>query len=221
MWGHDRLKRGRASMSSVSPDQELISRAVAGDRVALERLLLSCHDRLSRHIRRHFPDELRGLIDIEDVLHKTYVKAFRAIGTFEARSEQVFYAWLKTIARHQILDDLKRRRRERLAGKRRPARAKDTQGSWVLDLTERVTSDSSTPSNYAVRKETVRAMQIALATLSEDHRRAVYLRYLRGLSLEEAAKRMSRSKGAVRGLCYRAKRELREVLGRASSYSIR
>jgi len=208
-------------MPRNSSKQFLVAEAVAGGRLALEQLLLAYHDRLARHLAKHFPEQLQGLVDIEDILHKTYVKAFRSIGTLEGRSEHVFYAWLKKIARNQLSDDLKRRRRERLSGKRRRRRATDSQGSWVLDLTERVAGDSSTPSKCAVRHEAVRAMQIAVATLPEDYRQAVWLHYLRGLSLEETAKKMGRSKGAVRGLCYRAKRELREVLGRASSYITR
>ena len=58
----------------------------------------------------------------------------------------------------------------------------------------------------------------ALAELPEEYRRAIELRYFDGYSLEETAILMGRTTGAVRGLVDRARRQIRESLGRASHY---
>jgi RNA polymerase sigma-70 factor (ECF subfamily) len=84
-------------------------------------------------------------------------------------------------------------------------------------LSDWVAGESSTPSRKVSRKEAIRAVQVALASLPEAHRQALWLRYMQGLSLEESAKRMGRSPDAVRGLCDRAKQKLRAVLSQTSS----
>jgi RNA polymerase sigma-70 factor (ECF subfamily) len=76
----------------------------------------------------------------------------------------------------------------------------------------------STPSQSLARKEAVRAVQVAMAGLPEDYREAVRLRFLEGRSVEGVAAEMHRSPGAVRGLIDRAKRAMRETMGRASHY---
>jgi RNA polymerase sigma-70 factor (ECF subfamily) len=197
-----------------SPQEALIEKAVAGDRPALEQLLLAHHDPLAAYIRLRLCRRLSSVSDDEDILHKTYVKAFRGIASFAGRSGESFSAWLRTIARHQIADDLKRRRNER----RSPERPKEGGSSWILDLRERVVDRTDTPSKEVARREAVRAMQVALAALPDSHRQAIWLRYLQGLSLEESAKRMGRSLDSVRGLCARGRQRLREILGRASAY---
>jgi RNA polymerase sigma-70 factor (ECF subfamily) len=201
-------------MSTYSRVEDLIAQAVSGDRNALEQLLLNYHDRLADYVRSQFPPLLQGVSEVEDVLHKAYVKVFRGIATFEGRTEETFYAWLRTVARNQLADDVKHRRRERRA----PQQPQDGQHSWVVTLSEWVVGKSVTPSRKAARQEAIRAIQVALAALPEDYRQAIWLRYMQGLSLEEAAKRMGRSPDSVRGLCARARQKLRAMMGHASSY---
>jgi RNA polymerase sigma-70 factor (ECF subfamily) len=205
-------------MAAVVREDELIAQAVAGDRIALQQLLLTYHDRLACHIAGRFPANLNGLIDVDDVLHRTYVKVFRTIAAFEQRSPQSFYAWLKTIVTHQLYDVAKSRGRERLVADRAPEARDASQASRMAPLVERLAEDRDTPSRGAARGEAVRNVQAALASLPDDYRQAVQLRYLQGLSLEETAQVMDRSPDAVRGLCHRAKKRLCELLGRPSFY---
>ena len=207
-------------MSSDSFGEELISDAVAGDRIALEQILLAHHDRLAAYIRRQFPPALQGIAEVEDILHKTYVKVFAGIASCEGRTKRAFYGWLRTIARNQLADDLKHRMYERRVGRGHRFRGRADSDSWVLDLSERLAGRNETPSREAARHEAVRAMQVALAALREDYRQAIWLRYMQGLSIERTAKVMDRTPDSVRGLCARARRKLRDILGRASSYSV-
>jgi len=204
---------------SPAPSQEtLIAQAAAGDRIALEQLLLEYHDRLGRHVARQFPDQLKATVDVEDILHQTYVRVFRAIGSFEARSEHAFYGWLKTIASNQLRDAARRHRHRRTVARPRSGPAGGGQQSWVVNMADWAAADTKTPSRSVARREAVAAMQVALASLSEGHRQAIRLRYLEGRSLEEAAAILGCTPDAVRGLCHRAKKKLREALGRASLY---
>ena len=61
-------------------------------------------------------------------------------------------------------------------------------------------------------------MQAALATMPDDYREALRLRYFEGLSIDETATRLGRTPAAVRGLTDRGKARLRDILGRMSLY---
>ena len=64
----------------------------------------------------------------------------------------------------------------------------------------------------------VLAMQTALAGLPEDQREVLRRRYLLGQSFDQIAAATGRTRGAVRGLCYRARQNVRAVMGQSSLY---
>ncbi len=66
--------------------------------------------------------------------------------------------------------------------------------------------------------ENVRSMKSAMLLLPEDQREVLRRRYFLGESLDEIAAATGRSKDAVRGLCFRARRNLRCAMGRSSLY---
>jgi RNA polymerase sigma-70 factor (ECF subfamily) len=94
----------------------------------------------------------------------------------------------------------------------------DPEASSVADLVEMLSAGDCTASQLVAGREAVRAVQVAMAGLSDDYRQAIRLRYLEGKSLAETAELMDRTPGAVRGLLDRAKDKMREALGRASLY---
>ena len=77
-------------------------------------------------------------------------------------------------------------------------------------------SEESTPSQKGMRAERLIALADSLATLPEDQRTALELRYLGGLSVAGVAERMNRSTVSVTGLLYRGTQTLRDRMGAAS-----
>lgn len=67
-----------------------------------------------------------------------------------------------------------------------------------------------------MRHEAVEVLQVALAGLPVDQRRAIELRFMQGKSPEEAAEVMGKTASAVRSLIHRAKKALKDCLGRSS-----
>ena len=110
----------------------------------------------------------------------------------------------------------KRRYRERRA--KQSDKETNTGASIAATLVERVARDDNSVSRPARMREAVSAMQIALASLPDDYRQAIRLRYVEGRTLAEVAKSVGRSEDATRGLLHRAKRKLRDAMGRASAY---
>jgi RNA polymerase sigma-70 factor (ECF subfamily) len=90
--------------------------------------------------------------------------------------------------------------------------------SHEVQLLDILVGPDHTPSRSAARREGMQAIRTAIAELPEEYRRAIELRYFDGYSLEETAILMDRTTGAVRGLVDRARRQIRELLGRASHF---
>ena len=61
-------------------------------------------------------------------------------------------------------------------------------------------------------------MQVGLASLPQSQQDAVRLRHLDGKSVAETAAALGRPPGAVRGLLQRARKSLRDALGRSSRW---
>jgi len=204
-------------MCEQPPEADLIHRAVAGDRACLSRLLLLHYDNLVRHISKHMSAELQGVVLVDDILQQTFVRAAQAIGSYEIRGPGAFRAWLKTIAANLVKDAHKRRRRERRApqGDRRYRQVDDTTMGALVD---RIAGENISPSGQVYRNDNLRHMRAALAGLPADQREVIQRHYLQDQSLEQISQAMNRTKGAVRGICYRARKNLRANMGQSSLY---
>jgi len=197
-------------------DQRII-RAVCGDSEALGQLLFEHHDRLAAFIRREIPAELRSQFSAEDVLQEAYVDAFRNIGQLVPKSDRAFARWLRTIAEHRLTDRLRALRSKKRGGKRRRVQGlPGGERSTMAGLLELVSDGAMSPSGRAVQGEALRALQIHLSALPERHRQAVRLHHLDGLDLERVAAEMGENPDAVRGVLYRARKKLRDAMGRSS-----
>ena len=76
------------------------------------------------------------------------------------------------------------------------------------------------PNNEPFSKKTIRnVMSMNLADLSDAHREIIELRFLEGLSVREAARRLDKSEPAVVALTRRALKTLREAMDRLGEFS--
>ena len=169
------------------------------------------------HDRHDKPDDLKSRVDPEDVLQQTYVDAYRGISRFAPKSERSFYAWLKSIAEHRLLDMLRAQRRKKRGGGRHqlepPLTA--TRSSYI-DLFDLIAAELTSPSSQAARREGTQALLVHLATLPEEYQDVLRLRHIECLSVDEVTAATGQNTGAVRGLLYRARKKLRDAMGRSS-----
>ena len=196
-----------------------IAKAVSGDCEALERLLVGSGAKLSRHISQKLPSLLLGRETVEDILQQTYVQAIRGINRLEATTEKAFVAWLKTIAENQIHNAVIAHQRKKRSGRlHRLRRVENSRNSSLGDIVDMLCDQGDTPGRGAARQESILAMQVAIATLPDQQRRAVELRFMQGKSVAETAIDLRRSPGAVNALLNRAKQNLRDSLNRSSKW---
>jgi RNA polymerase sigma-70 factor, ECF subfamily len=207
---------------SESAQAELVERAVRGDRAALGDLLLAHLDGLERHVSAKLPDHIRSLVAPDDVVQEALVQAIRGIAGFQSRGPASFRNWLWSIADHEVRQTVERLGAQKRGGRRQHVPAATGQTSSFIDLFELVAdSTAGTASGALAGQEAARAMQVGIAGLPDDQRRAVRLHFLEGRSLDDTAGALERSPGAVRGLLHRAKAGLRDALGHSSRWFAR
>jgi RNA polymerase sigma-70 factor (ECF subfamily) len=165
------------------------------------------------------PASLQTVVGVDDLVQSTFTNVFQSIGNYEMRKDASFLSWLLAIADNQLRDAVRAHKRKKRGGDRvRVENIPAEEQSRDAQLLDVLIGPDHTPSRSAARREGMRAIRAALNELPEEYRRAIELRYFDGYSLEETAVLMGRTTGAVRGLVDRARRQIRESLGRASHY---
>ena len=206
-------------MSPEEHELELMAKAVAGDQISLQKLLVSNAGVLSRYADSKLPQFLRDQVDPDDIVQQAFLEVFRSIRRFRLEDAASFQSWLVGIADHVVKDTVKRHERVKRGGQfQRVRRVRPSASRTAVDLVEFLSADGHSPSYSVMGHEAVAAVQDALDSLPDDYRQAIELRVLSGKSLEETAAAMSRSPRAVQGLIDRAKKKMRAGLGRLSNY---
>ena len=197
-------------------DAVLIDRAVAGDPLALERILEAHYPTLLQYVTRHLPPPLRRSTDPADIVQETYFEACRLIAGFVPAGEDALYRWLVTIARNRMLMLLRKAStRHETAESERAATAGDEP---IIMLLEQLAVHRRTPSRSAAAHELMVALEGAIGRLPADFREVVMFRHLQGLTVTETAARMKKRPEAVYWMCSRALQAIRTELKSASHF---
>jgi RNA polymerase sigma-70 factor, ECF subfamily len=195
-------------MTPSSEELDLLKRAVGGDRLALQALLVREGSRLRAEIEAVLRRADRASTDdIDEVMQTVWVRVAGAICRFEPRGEGAFSGWLKTVAVNAARSHVEKvfRRRERTVSAQ-PGRFGE---DWSGTLLECLRPDSATPSRLVARKERQERVDRAVAELPANYRQAVELSFREDLSVRDAAEQMSCTVGQFRGYLQRALKKLR------------
>ncbi len=204
---------GDSPTADASNPRAWLARAVAGDELALNQLLLHHHDHLVNELRPLIPESARALISPDDVAQDAYVAVFQRIASFEPRGDSAFFGWLLTIAQNRLTDMLRALRADKRGGGRVVA-ADDLGGDAEMSgLLELLARHSRTPSRVAAADEAAESVRQALRRIPPDYQDALRLRYVEGLPVAAIARQLDRTEGAVHMLCNRGLRALREAIG--------
>jgi RNA polymerase sigma-70 factor (ECF subfamily) len=193
-------------MAGESSEEELIVKATRGDDRAASRLMFRYHDQLASLIAPRIPAHLRRVIDTDDILQETFVKAWRAIGSFDPEASGTFFAWLAQIAKNTLVDFIRAYER----AKRDRRRIETNALGSAVALIDIVARDDRSPSRWVAAAEADAALSQALGRLKEKYREVIEMRYLSGLSIERIAADFGISEGAVFMRLNRAIQKLRE-----------
>lgn len=202
----------------ASETEMLIRPAREGSREALEKLLRSHEGMVAAYVSGRLPTRLQGLVSVEDVVQQVLLEAYLKIDRLRGDSPLSFQAWLKAIA-HTVLMGLSKDqgRKKRGGAFHRIAALVDASNDEV-DVLEVLPGNSLTASRRASRREAIRAIQAAVASLPGEQKAAVQLNLLQGKSIDETSEILDKSPAAVRGLIHRGKQRIGEAMGRASAW---
>ena len=206
-------------MAEHNPTEDWVAAAQQGDRLALIKLLATCHQRLRARAEARMPAALKARGDPDDILQEVYLDVFRQIYRFESRGPGSFLNWVYAILDHKLAA-ARRAAHYKMRDINRevpPAAGSDSSSYW--NLLDNLYADPVTPSRVIRRDEALGALLACLANLSEPHRDVIQLRFLDGFSVEEVATRLDKSKPAVVALCRRALMALRASMDRLGEFT--
>ncbi len=178
-----------------APDRDLFLRAGSGDGEALAHVVALYQDRLLARIRLMMGPDARGCVESGDVLQDVFSEAIRGLRAGDLRDEQAFLRWVTAIARHHIVDEVRRRREQSLEAL----------------SSEFVAGEPSIAARLSAEEAGERLVE-AIEELDAMRQRVVELRALEGWAWARIAHELGRSEGAVRKLYNRALVELGERL---------
>jgi len=185
--GRARFRRRRAL--DRSPAAELlvlsaVARARTGDADALRFLYLRYADNVYGYVCSIVRDEHEA----EDVTQHIFAKLLTTLDRYEQRHVP-FSAWILKVAHNAAIDHVRTRR---------PVPCEDVRPAHADDDT--------------TGRERFADLRLALATLPDEQRDVILLRFLVGLTPSEVAERLGRSEDAVHGLQHRGRRRLRREM---------
>jgi RNA polymerase sigma-70 factor (ECF subfamily) len=182
-----------ASDAEPSPFQQsttqLLVLAQNGDGLACNLLVKKHLPALRRWAHGRLPVYARDLIDTDDLVQITMLRALDHLKGFESKHAGAFFAYLRQILLNRIRDEIRKT-------SRRPAH--DELGNEIQDA-------APSPLDQAVGSDARERYEQSLRKLSEDQQEAVVLRLELGFTYEEMAEALERpSANAARLLVTRA-----------------
>jgi RNA polymerase sigma factor (sigma-70 family) len=160
---------------------DVLAAAQRGERWALEDVYLALGPVVTGYLRT------QGAVEPDDLTSEVFVAVLRTIGAFRG-DEPAFRAWVFTIAHRRLLDERRRRRRrpepEPLDGVPEAPAPDDVEGA-------------------VAQMHDVQRLRRLCRMLRSDQRDVLLLRFVGGLSVDEVAEALGKTRGAVKGLQHR------------------
>ena len=179
-----------------SDDALVISRVRAGDDDAFRELV----DRHGRSVYRAAYRVTGRTEDAEDVVQETFLRAYRQLDRFEARSN--VRTWLHRIATNCAIDLLRAR------PKREVVEEPET-----LERAAVATGDGRpSPERSLLGVQIGERLARAMALLTEMERATFTLRHFEGLSIDEIGGKLGLKTAATKHSIFRAVRKMRREL---------
>lgn len=176
-------------------DAELVRRATDGDLDAFAEIVRRHENRLRTVLLRILDDSR----DVEEALQDAFVQAWRNLGRY--RGDAALFTWLYRIGVNAAL----------ARARRRVPEAVDLSSLEARGLVE---SSSLGPEEAAEARALRARIVFGLASLPFEHREAVVLRDVAGLSNEEVAAAVGITVAAAKSRIHRGRLQLREALER-------
>lgn len=166
------------------PEPELIVLAQQGDQAAYGVLVRRHQDRIYRHLLNLTGSREEAL----ELAQQAFIEAWQALPNWRPNAQ--FHTWLYRIASNAAIDVLRRRKVVRFV---------------PLDDDYDAPADQPGPEAQVQSRQSLRALDAALARLPPQQREIVLLREVEGLSYAELAATLGIDEGTVKSRLARAR----------------
>nr|WP_294682728.1 sigma-70 family RNA polymerase sigma factor [uncultured Anaerotignum sp.] len=179
-------------------EMRLVKKAKQGDLHAFEELILQ-HEKIVYNVALRMMNHSE---DAKDISQEVFLKAYRNIKNFDERSQ--FSTWLYRITANTCIDEMRKRK-----GKQSFSLEEELENEEG-SMRRQIADEGETPEESLLRQEQKSEILQALDSLSPEHKTAVILRDIKGLSYEEIAELLELSLGTVKSRISRGRSQLKQ-----------
>lgn len=172
-------------------EQRLLTLAKKNQQEALSQI----HDRYYSKILRYVCFRMSDTNSCEDIVSEVFYRLLKTLKT-KKHTIKNLQGWLFGTTHHVVMDHW-----------RRKYRRSETDLNQEFKISNKKNTEQET--EETIKLENVKVL---MRDLSEDYQQVLTLRFINSFSLEETAKTMHKSVGAVKVLQYRAVQSLRKQL---------
>jgi RNA polymerase sigma factor (sigma-70 family) len=138
--------------------------------------------------------------DAQDFVQEAFIKVYHQLGKYDGKGS--FSSWIYRVAVNHCLDEFR----------------KKSYHIQKVELSEDKFENPSHPEVIFLKKERSRQLERVVATLPEDERMIILLRYVNELSYDEISELLDIPVTTVRNKLHRAKMKMRKSVNQEGGY---
>jgi RNA polymerase sigma-70 factor (ECF subfamily) len=192
-------------MDSRTSTFGLVERFKRGETEAFSQIFRKYRRRLAVLVHYRMSSELRGAVEVDDILQEVFLAAAQDMGNFTYQSPGSLMAWLSRISDHVVVDAVRYQNR----GKRHAEEMLRFRSESNPAGPEPV--DRETPSQVFARTENMQILFKKLDSLPAEYREIILLAKFEGLTTKEISERVKKSRESVALTLHRALKRFREL----------
>jgi RNA polymerase sigma-70 factor (ECF subfamily) len=181
-------------------DLALVKQVAAYDQNAVAQLFAEFEVIVSRYVCHTVPDITES--DLQDVVQETFIGVLKSAADY--RGDSTLSTWILRIAHYKAIDALRRRK---VVEKR-----EETIENMSSDEVSFVGDASADVEEDIVNEQDIRLVRKALASLEDDQKQALTLRYVMNMRVDDVAESMKVSRRKAELLITKGRAALKEKL---------
>ncbi|TWT53842.1 RNA polymerase sigma factor [Rubripirellula amarantea] len=199
--------------SEDAADHELVARIKQHDAEALGRYIERHRNELTGFLRSITTARLLSAIELDDLLQEVAATAIASLDTAPLEQYEP-KQWLQQVARRRVVDA----HRFHFGAQRRDSRRQQSLhapaggGDQDMGLEQLLAASMTSPSAAFSQDVRLSRMQQAIASLGDEQRDVIRLRYVDGLATKQIAEQLGKTDVAIRVLLSRSMRQLEKLL---------
>lgn len=200
-------------------NEELLRKVRAGDKNSLGELFAVYRAQLKAMIDLRLDPRLNGRVSGSDILQETYIEALKRLEHFVEKPEMPFYLWLRLVAAQRLIDVHRQHLGAAMRDVHREVTMDGVPNASSCCLAARLAGKVDSPSQVAMRHETMAQLEQALQGMDPIDREILALRHFEELSNDEVASILNLKKAAASNRYVRALQRLKEILEKMPGFS--